>query len=132
VLKVYPELRDRFDKDGLLSIDDDLVLHDGAIEYRDHVLHYHQLLRRGYTANPNFDFLGRLSRYHRQTKPANSFRVAIDHRRIMPKEYYERIIELDTRRSPAPDTSSTPTTSTGMCTASAALREESHATLTVR
>jgi len=100
VLKVYPELGDRLDKDGLLPVDDELILHDGGIEYRDHMLHYHQLLRRGYRSNPNFHFLGRLSSYHRRTRPANSFRVAIDHRRIMPKEYYARMIELDTWYGP--------------------------------
>lgn len=100
VLKTYPELRDTLDEDGLLFVDRDLVLHDGGIEHRDHMLHYHPLLRRGYTARPNFDFLGRLCRYHRETKPANSLRVAIDHRRIMPKEYYARIIEADTWYGP--------------------------------
>lgn len=100
VLKTYPELRDRLDEDGLLFVDRDLVLHDGGIEYRDHMLHYHQLLRRGYTARPNFDFLGRLRGYHHRSRSANTFRVAIDHRRIMPKEYYARVIELDTWYGP--------------------------------
>jgi hypothetical protein len=59
VLKIYPELQDKFDKDGLLHIDEDLQLLDGGIVYRDHVLHYHQFLRRSFTANPNFDFTGR-------------------------------------------------------------------------
>jgi len=95
VLKVYPELRDRLDRDGLLPVADDVVLHDGGVHYRDHMLHYHQLLRRGYTSNPNYDFLARLVLYHRRTSGANTFRVAIDHRRIMLKEWYARIIEAD-------------------------------------
>ena len=100
VLAVYPELRDRLDKDGLLAVDDDFVLHDGGMEYRDHILHYHQFLRRGYTARPNYDFLGRLAAYYRRTKSTNSFRIAVDHRRIMPKDHYARVIELDTWYGP--------------------------------
>jgi hypothetical protein len=80
VLKIYPELKERFDKDGLLYIDADLTLYDGGIEYRDHVLRYHQLLRRGYISNPNFDFLGRLLSYYHQTSASNQFLIAIDHR----------------------------------------------------
>lgn len=95
VLKNYPELRERFDKDGLLHIDEDFTLHDGGIAYRDHILHYHQLLRRGYSSNPNFDFLSRLRSYHQQTSGTNEFRIAIDHRRIMPIEFYTRLYELD-------------------------------------
>lgn len=96
VLKVYPELESKFDKDGLLILDDNFKIFDGAIEYKDHVLHYHQLLRRGYTSNPNFDFLGRFAKIYYDTKDKNQFRVAIDHRRIMPKEFYSMIVELDT------------------------------------
>lgn len=48
VLRVYPELRERFDDDGLLRIDSRFELHDGGIRYREHFLHYHQFLRRGY------------------------------------------------------------------------------------
>ncbi len=68
ILKHYPELRSRIDKDGLLPVGDDLRLFDGGIEYRDHVLYYHQFLRRGYASNPNFDFLGRFLRYYINTK----------------------------------------------------------------
>lgn len=101
VLKIYPELRDKFDEDGLLCVDDDFTLHDGGIEYREHMLHYHQLLRRGYTSNPNFDFTGRFLIYYQQTKSCNRFHIAIDHRRIMPKELYSQIIELDTWFGPS-------------------------------
>lgn len=95
VLDAYPELKDRIDADGLLHIDDALRLFDGGIEYKGHILHYHQFLRRGFKSNPNFDFLGRFIRYYHQTKGSNGFRIAIDHRRIMPKEYYMHIGEHD-------------------------------------
>lgn len=100
VLKIYPELENRIDKDGLLQLDDQFTLHDGGIEYRGHILHYHQFLRRNYTSNPNFDFLGRLSVYRNKIRGNNTFRVAIDHRRIMPKDFYERIFEFDTWYGP--------------------------------
>jgi hypothetical protein len=88
-------LRSRIDKDGLLPVGDDLRLLYGGIEYRDHVLHYHQLLRRGYVSNANFDFLGRFLRYYINTKKINHFRIAVDHYRIMPKEFYRHIVEMD-------------------------------------
>ncbi len=101
VLEIYPELENFFDKDGLLNISDDFILYDGGIEYKKHILHYHQLLRRGYTSNPNFDFTARFLQYYQKTKPNNSFRVAIDHHRIMTKEFYSQIIELDTWFGPS-------------------------------
>jgi len=100
VLNVYPELVDKFDEDGMLYIDSDLELLDGGIIYRDHVLHYHQFLRRGFTSNPNFDFTSRFIAYYHRTSTVNTFRIAIDHRRIMPKEFYQRIVELDTWYGP--------------------------------
>jgi len=103
VLKIYPELSDFFDKDGLLNISHDFILHDGGIEYKKHMLHYHQLLRRGYTSNPNFDFTTRFLEYYQKTKSNSNFRIAIDHRRIMPKEFYSRIIEFDTWFGPTFD-----------------------------
>ena len=96
VLKNYPELRDKLDEDGLLHIDEEFGLLDGGIKYRNHILHYHQFLRRGYTSNPNFDFIGRFMTCYHKTRSDNQFRIAIDHRRIMPKEFYQQIIELDT------------------------------------
>jgi hypothetical protein len=95
VLQHYPELKGRMDDDGLLLIDGGLQLFDGGIEYKDHILHYHQFLRRGYHSNPNYDFLGRFILYHHQSEERNRFRIAIDHRRIMPREYYLQIGEHD-------------------------------------
>lgn len=97
VLKVYPELRGRFDKDGLLHINCDFKLHDYGVEYKDHILQYHQLLRDRYMSYSNLGFLGRLISYYQQTSKANQFRLAIDHhRQIKPKEFYGQIAEFDT------------------------------------
>lgn len=95
VLRKYPELQDKLDDDGLLHIDGTFQLFDGGIEYKDHILHYHQFLRRGYTSNPNFDFLGRFLSCYMKTRDANQFRIAIDHHRLMPKEFYRHIVEMD-------------------------------------
>jgi hypothetical protein len=105
VIKVYPEIRSLLDDDGLLYIDDRFRLFDGGIEYKDHILHYHQFLRRGYSSNPNFDFLGRFLRCYIQICASNSFRIAIDHHRIMPKEFYQHIVEMDAWYGPRFDRS---------------------------
>lgn len=103
VLKMYPELLPLLDKDGLLQIDDRFKLHDGGVEYKDHMLHYHQFLRRGFTSNPNFDFLLVFSNFYRHTKMKNKFRIAVDHQRIMPLAAYKSIVELDTWYGPGFD-----------------------------
>ncbi len=95
VLKTYPELEEKLDKDGLLLLDEDFILHDSGIIYKKHVLHYHQFLRRGYSSNPNFDFLARFLSYYHTTKQVNKFRIAIDMQRIMPKEYLQHLVECD-------------------------------------
>jgi hypothetical protein len=100
VLKLYPELGNKFDGDGLLYLDKSFRLMDGGIQYRDHILHYHQFLRRGFTSNPNFDFLGRFARYRLNSEQINKFRIAIDHRRIMTLENYRQIGEMDTWYGP--------------------------------
>jgi hypothetical protein len=93
VFRRYPELADKIDKDGLLRIDDTVALLDVGVEYKAHVLHYHQLLRRSYSSNPNIDFISAFVNYHMKTKGTNDFRIGIDHRRIMPKEFYRQIME---------------------------------------
>lgn len=94
-LAAYPELKSKIDDEGLLVIDESFLPYDGGIEYKGHILHYHQLLRRGFTSNPNFDFLGRLVGYYRQSRAANRFAVAIDHTRLMPKQFFLQLAEFD-------------------------------------
>jgi hypothetical protein len=100
VLAICPKLRSQMDDDGLLILGDDFVLLDGGIRYGEYFLHYHQFLRRGFSSNPNFDFLGKLARYRRDTRDANTFRIAIDHRRIMKFDDYRQVMELDTWYGP--------------------------------
>lgn len=96
VLATCPNLASKFDDDGLLMLDREFDMFDGGLRHGDSFLHYHQFLRRGFSSNPNFDFLGTLARYCHTTGAHNSFRVAIDHRRIMRFEDYQQVMELDT------------------------------------
>ena len=95
LLQEYPEIRDLLDDDNLLILDEKFKPSAYGIEYKDHVIQYHQFLRRGYRANPNFDFLGRFVNYYFQAKNYNQFRVAIDFHRLMPKEALQHILEMD-------------------------------------
>lgn len=67
----------------------------GGIIYRGHVLHYHQGLRRGFSSNPNFDFLELFLRYRKASAGLNTFRIGIDHRRLMEARFYNEECERD-------------------------------------
>lgn len=94
--KIYPELADKLDKDGLIHLDDNLKLYEMGIEYKDHILLYHHLFRSGYTSSFNFSFLGRFIRYYEQSKGANTFRIALDYNKLILKQYYSQTVEFDT------------------------------------
>jgi hypothetical protein len=100
VLTICPELRSRFDNDGLLVLDDSFVLSDGGIRYGKRFLYYHQFLRRGFSGQPNFSFLSQLVRYRHKSRDINPIRIAIDHRRIINVDQYRQVMELDTWRGP--------------------------------
>lgn len=100
VFCIYPELASLADDDGMLVLDDRFTPMDAGILYKDHVLHYHQCLRRGFSSNPNFDFISRFFRYWR-TASRCAFRIAVDYNRIMPKEFLQRICERDTWFGPS-------------------------------
>lgn len=106
VIKVCPELKKLFDDDGLLLLNDDFELIDGGIKYGEYILHYHQFLRSGFSANPNIDFISAFVRFRSKTKDTNQFRIAIDHRRIMKFADYQSFAERDIWFGPkfAPET----------------------------
>ncbi len=95
VAQRFPELFDELDDEGLITLDDRFTLMDGGIAYKEHVLHFHQCLRRGFGSNPNYDFLARLAAYYRKTKETNEFKIAIDPRRVMHLSDYQRTMEAD-------------------------------------
>jgi len=95
VLKRFPELSHRLDNDGLLLLDDITSAFDGGIEYKGHILQFHQFFRRGFQSNLNFNFLGHFLQYYRETKGTNQFRIALDLDRYTPATLYEQAIEKD-------------------------------------
>src|SRR5258708_2430800 len=95
VLKVYPELADFEDAEGLIPLGTPAFVPaavGGGIYYTDHLLYYHQFLRRYFTANPNMPFLNALFAYHKAHREQR-VAVAIDHLRLMPKELFRQLIE---------------------------------------
>jgi len=92
--KTYPELMDKFNEDGLLMLDENFLPNELGIIYKNHLLFYHQFLRRNYSSNPNFDFTSILANYYKNNK-MNSISVAVDLNRLMPKESYSLILEMD-------------------------------------
>lgn len=104
VINKFPELKGKLDSDNLLYIDDSFIMHDYGIEYRDHIIQYHRLLRSKYLSFSNSKFLGRWISYFVKTKSSNSFRIAVDHHgEVLSKENYHQIYEFDTWHGPAFD-----------------------------
>lgn len=99
VFEVYPELRTLHTDEGLMILRESMDARPQGIFYKDHVLHYHQLLRRGYASNPNMEFLKLLTSFHR-ANPGAKVGVALDHRRLMPKEFFRAFFEKDTWYGP--------------------------------
>jgi hypothetical protein len=103
VIAECPELKNCFDDDGLLILNDEFTPLNGGIKYRGKILHYHQFLRRAFSSEPNFDFLERFAAHFLTTN--NQCRIAIDHRRIMSEAEYRQIMEFDHWYGPQFDTS---------------------------
>jgi hypothetical protein len=100
VLQAYPEISEFLDEDGLLRINNCFRINEWGILYKDHVLHYHQLLRRGYSGRPNMDFTGPFSRFAITAADRSKFRIAFDHARLVPREELQRGLEFDTWYGP--------------------------------
>lgn len=95
VLKTYPELARYEDGEGLIPLGTPGFVPagtGGGIYYKDHLLHYHQFLRRFFTSNPNMIFLNALFDYHKAHRDQR-VAVAIDHLRLMPKELFRQMLE---------------------------------------
>ncbi|MCC5644368.1 hypothetical protein LC607_15750 [Nostoc sp. CHAB 5824] len=104
VFQIFPELKERLDKDNLLFIDGELIMHDYGIEYKDYIIQYHRFLRSRYLSYSNSGFLGRWITYYQKTQSFNQFRIAIDHHSTLKsKEEYDQILEFDTWYGPAFD-----------------------------
>jgi len=87
-----PSLKDGIDDDGLLRCAG-LDARDQALFIGNYAVHYHQFLRRAFTGNINYTLLRALINAGR--RPGNSFRIAIDDRRIIPRHDFVHFIEED-------------------------------------
>jgi hypothetical protein len=95
VLKIYPELANYEDDEGLIPLGTPGFVPagvGGGIYYKDHLIYYHQYLRRYFTSSPNMPFLNALFEYHKAHRDQR-VAVAIDHLRLMPKELFRQLIE---------------------------------------
>lgn len=95
VLKAYPELSGFEDEEGLIPLGTPGFIPagvGGGIYYKDHLLYYHQFLRRYFTSSPNMPFLNALFEYHKAHRDQR-VAVAIDHLRLMQKELFRQLIE---------------------------------------
>jgi hypothetical protein len=98
ILTIYPEIANYEDDEGLLPLGSPgfkpAHMLEGGIYYKNHVLYYHQFLRRNFSSNLNFPFLNALIAYHKDHKE-HHVAVALDHLRIVTKEGFRQIFEKD-------------------------------------
>jgi hypothetical protein len=92
VLLQIPSLKDRIDDDGLIRCAG-LDAQDQGLFICNYAVHYHQFLRRAFTGNINYTLLRTL--INAGVRPGNSFRIAIDDRRIIPRRDFMHFIEED-------------------------------------
>ena len=93
VLGVYPELRDQLtDRDHLVPMGSGTSLGHSWVDYRDHQLHLHPGLRRGFGAGVNYELVKLLQR---QAAHGLRLSVGIDHFRLCPKRELPMRMEKD-------------------------------------
>lgn len=95
VLKTYPELANYEDYEGLIPYGIPGFVPagvGGGMYYKDHLIFYHQFLRRYFTSGLNSPFLNELVTYHKNHRKQR-VAVAIDHLRLMPKELFSQTFE---------------------------------------
>jgi hypothetical protein len=97
VIKIYPELANYEDDEGLIPFGTPQFIPagvGGGIYYKEHLLFYHQFLRRNFTSNLNFPFINALVEYHKNHRD-QYVAVALDYFRLMPKDMFRQILEKD-------------------------------------
>jgi hypothetical protein len=92
VFTAVPDLLDRVDDDGLLVLTD-LDARPHGLFISEVSLHYHQLLRRGFGSNVNYDLVGTILGIADQQDV--DARIAIDERRLRFRSEHEEIEERD-------------------------------------
>jgi hypothetical protein len=93
VLTALPHLRERLTpRDVLLPLSDDVVIHETWMEHRQHELHVHPGMRRGFAGSPNAALLHSLA----ELRDRGCFvGLAIDHDRLSTKGTLSRLYECD-------------------------------------
>jgi hypothetical protein len=95
VLRTFPEIANYEDDEGLLPFGKSGFVPagvGGGIYYKDHLLFYHQFLRRNFSSDLNAPFLNALVEYHKKHRDQR-VAVAIDHLRLMSKEWFRQTFE---------------------------------------
>jgi len=95
VLSVYTEIANYEDEEGLIPLSIPGFkpgTEGGGLYYKDHLLYYHQFLRRNFSSNLNSTFLAALASYYKNHKEQH-VAVAIDHFRLIPKEMFRQLFE---------------------------------------
>ena len=96
LLKIYPEFEEKVDNDSqLLLIDDTTILTKWGIEYKEHFIPYHQLLRRNYIGRVNSDFIWEFNTLYKKKRNENTFYIAVDFNRITKRDNLQGVIECD-------------------------------------
>jgi len=92
VLKIYPELQEHIDDDGLLILGNNFEPMHFGIGYKKHILYYSKFLRKQYSGQflPEF-----IHSFLSGEKRENAYRIAIDHSRLILKEHLQDLLELD-------------------------------------
>ncbi len=96
VFDAFPELAaSQTEKDKLMPLSTPgFEPTESGIHYNNHVLFYHQFLRRNFTGNLNYDFLSRLTSYYQRHRQ-QPISVAIDHLRLVPQQWFPPIFGKD-------------------------------------
>jgi hypothetical protein len=92
VLRTFPEIANYEDDEGLLPLGKPEFVPagvGGGIYYKDHLLFYHQFLRSSFSSDLNASFLNALVEYHKKHRDQR-VAVAIDHLRLMSKEWFRQ------------------------------------------
>lgn len=93
LLATYPELRDSITpKDFLLRLGHDVTPGHAWVSYKDHEIHPHPGLRRGFHCRVHYGLLGLL---WDQLSAGNDVSIGIDHFRLCPRGELGCIVELD-------------------------------------
>ena len=92
VLQALPWLDDHLDNRGLLTVSGSMDPQPDVVFIGEWAIPYHQFLRRGFDARVNDALVVELLRLREK---GATVQVAIDERRMYPRQHYRRVLEFD-------------------------------------